>query len=292
MKTAFMFPGQGSQAVGMGRELYDSNRAAKAVFDEIEAAVPGLLDVMWNGTAEDLAKSENSQPAIFATSQAMWQSSEFRVQSSDSALVFGHSLGEYSALCAAGAISTADAARLLRRRGELMQSAVPAGVGAMAAIIGAGWSIDDAQSICDEANSKLGVVSVANDNGIGQVVISGAREAVEKAVELALAKGAKLAKVLPISVPAHSAMMGPMVAEFRAAVDAISWSAPKLPFISNKTADIMSDLAEIKDALVYQLTHGVRFRECVLRAANLGVTDFIEIGPGNVLSGIVKRIIV
>jgi len=292
MKTAYMFPGQGSQAIGMGKELYDASPIAREVFDKVEAALGGgLLDLIWGGTMEELSQAKNSQPAIFAVSMAMW-TERGGLNAAGDAVIFGHSLGEYSALCAAGAIGITDAAQLLRRRGELMQSAVPAGVGAMAAVIGIGWTMDDVAAICAEASVGGKVASVANDNGIGQVVISGACEAVEKVVEIALTKeGVKLAKVLPISVPAHSAMMEPMVAEFRAAVEAITWTVPKLPFISNKTADVMSDVAEITEALIFQLTHGVRFQECVLRAQGLGMSDFVEIGPGNLLSAIVRRII-
>ena len=292
MKTAFMFPGQGSQAVGMGRELYQADGAARAVFDEVEAAVGGgVLDLIWDGPMDLLSMAANAQSAIFAVSMAMWAGTSGSVaRDNREGMVLGHSLGEYSALCAAGAISITDAARLLRRRGELMQSAVPVGMGAMAAIIGPGWTVNFVAEICAEASGDGHIVSIANDNGVGQVVISGARAAVERAVEIAIARGAKLAKVLPISTPAHSAMMQPAAAPFRAAVDAAVWTAPKLPFISNKTADLMSDVPEIKDALVYQLTHGVRFRECVLCARTLGAEEFIEIGPGNVLGGIVKRI--
>jgi [acyl-carrier-protein] S-malonyltransferase len=268
----------------MGRELYDDARG-RAVFDEVDAAIgEKLSSVIFNGPAEDLDRPEIVQPAIFAVSMAMLAARDGAAAD----FVVGHSLGEYSALCAAGCFSIADGAKLLRRRGELMASAVPAGLGAMAAIIGA----VDIAAVCGEASAKAGgICEPANFNSPGQVVISGNSDAIDAAVEIAKAAGAKIAKRLAVSVPAHCSLMAPAADGFRAVLDAVPFAAPKIPFVSNKTAEVMSDAAEIKDALVYQLTHGVRWTDCVLTLKRLGADDFVEVGPGAVLTGLVKRII-
>jgi [acyl-carrier-protein] S-malonyltransferase len=262
---------------------------ARAVFDEVDDALgEKLSDLIFNGPAEELNLTKNVQPAVFAVSMAMylgWKASPDALGPPPPDFVAGHSLGEYSALCAAGSVGVGAMARLLRKRGELMQDAAPSGVGAMAAIIGVG----DVPAICADA-AAAGICEVANDNSPGQTVISGYSAAVEKAVELAKGRGAKIAKVLSVSVPAHSGLMRPAVEGIRAALDEIEWKSPICPLISNKTAGVMTDTAEIKESLVYQLTHGVRWRESVLNMPALGIDEVVEIGPGNVLTGLVKRI--
>lgn len=295
MKTAYMFPGQGSQSNGMGKELYDNSPAARAVFDQVDTALGQKLSALiFDGDAAELNLTQNTQPAIFAVSMADWAARTERGEIDTGAFVLGHSLGEYAALSAAGCFGVADGARLLRRRGELMAAAVPVGVGAMAAIIG----IDEEvlEEMCEAASkpglgdSGLPVCEIANDNGGGQFVISGDKAAVESVVAAAQNGGAKIAKVLPITIPAHSTLMEVTADDIMKEILAIEWSAPKFPFISNKTANLMPDLDDIKMSLVYQMSHGVRWRECVLKARELGVTEFIEVGPGTVLTGLVKRI--
>jgi [acyl-carrier-protein] S-malonyltransferase len=267
----------------MGRDLWDFNPRARAVFDEVDAALGEKLSgLIFEGPADMLDLAQNIQPAIFAVSVAA-----ARAAAINAGFIAGHSLGEYSALCAAGAISIADAARLLRRRGELMQSAVPDRAGAMGVIIGS----LPVPAICAAATKDAGgTCEPANDNGLEQVVISGNRAAVEKALELAKGQGAKIAKLLPVSVPAHSSLMQPIVEEFRAEIEKIAWSRPKIKFISNKTAAVMDDVEEIKNSLAYQMTHGVRWRECVSVMPTFGIREVIEVGPGSVLTGLVKRI--
>ena len=280
MSSIFVFPGQGAQAVGMGRELYDTNATARAVFDEVDDALnQKLSDIIFNGPMEDLTLTANVQPAIMATSIAMLRASGENLPE----FVAGHSLGEYTALCAAGAISLADTARLLRTRGNAMQNAVPVGHGLVAVVLG--LDIDAVREICAKTDCD-----VANDNCPGQVVISGAKEIVEKTIEELKAAGAKRAMPLALSAPVHCRMQESAANEMRAALDTIEIKTPNAKFISNKTADVMTDTNEIKQELVYQMTHGVRWRESVLKMNELEITDMVEIGPGNVLTGLAARI--
>ena len=280
MASIFVFPGQGAQSVGMGRELYENNAAARAVFDEVDDALgEKLSDIIFNGPAEDLTMTANVQPAIMATSIAMLRASGVELPE----FVAGHSLGEYTALCAAGAFSVGDAAKLLRARGNAMQSAAPAGSGLTAVIMG--LNIDTVREICAKTDCD-----VANDNTDGQVVISGPREIVEATMAAAKEAGAKRAMPLALSVPVHCRMQQPSAEIMRRALDEIEFKAPIVPIISNKTCSPLIDVNEIKDALVYQITHGVRWRESVLAMADMGITEQIEIGPGNVLTGLCSRI--
>ncbi len=280
MSSIFVFPGQGAQAVGMGRDLYETNAAARAVFDEVDDALnQKLSNIIFNGPMEELTLTANVQPAIMATSIAMLRASGAVVPE----YVAGHSLGEYTALCAAGAISLRDAARLLRARGDAMQRAVPVGMGLTAVILG--LDIDIVRDICAKTDCD-----VANDNCPGQVVISGAKEIVEKTMEELKAAGAKRAMPLALSVPVHCRMQAPAADAMRAALDTIEIRMPKSVFISNKTADAMTKPEEIKEELIYQMTHGVHWRESVLKMHELGIQDMIEIGPGNVLTGLAGRI--
>lgn len=280
MTSILVFPGQGSQVVGMGRDLYNSNAAARAVFDEVDDALDQKLsDIIFNGPIEDLTLTANVQPAIMATSIAMLRVAGI----TPSGFVAGHSLGEYTALCAAGALSLRDTARLLRLRGDAMQRAVPVGMGLTAVILG--LDIERVREICVETDCD-----VANDNSPGQVVISGAKDTVEKTMELAKAAGAKRAMPLALSVPVHCRIQAPAADEMRAALADIEIKTPSAALISNKTAAPMTDPTEIKDALVYQITHGVRWRESVLAMPALGITETIEVGPGAVLTGLTPRI--
>ena len=280
MSSIFVFPGQGAQAVGMGRELYESNAAARAVFDEVDEALnQKLSDIIFNGPLEELTLTANVQPAIMATSIAMLRASKQTVPE----FVAGHSLGEYTALCAAGAISLSDAAKLLRARGDAMQSAVPVGRGLTAVVLG--LDIDTVRDICVQTDCD-----VANDNCPGQVVISGAKKIVETTMEKLKEAGAKRAMPLALSVPVHCRIQESAADKMRAVLETVQIKTPNAKFISNKTADIMTDPAEIKDELVYQMTHGVRWRESVLKMHELGITDMVEIGPGSVLTGLCGRI--
>lgn len=280
MSSVFVFPGQGAQSVGMGRELYETNPAARAVFDEVDAALgEKLTDIIFNGPADDLTLTRNVQPAIMAASIAMLRASGAELPE----YVAGHSLGEYTALCASGALSVGDAARLLRARGDAMQSAAPVGAGLTAVVIG--MDIDALREICAAHDCD-----VANDNCPGQVVISGARDAVEGAMAAAKEAGARRAMPLALSVPVHCRMQAPAADAMRAALAQVTITRPSATFIANKTADIMMDPAEIKEELIYQMTHGVRWRESVLRMHALGITEMTEVGPGNVLTGLCGRI--
>lgn len=280
MSSILVFPGQGSQSVGMGKELYDNNPAARAVFDEVDDALnQKLSDIIFNGPMEDLTLTTNVQPAIMAVSIAMLRASGTPLTQ----YVAGHSLGEYTALCAAGALSVGDTARLLRLRGDAMQRAVPVGAGLTAVILG--LDIEQVREICAQTDCD-----VANDNSPGQVVVSGARDIVEKTLELAKSAGAKRAMPLALSVPVHCRIQAPAADEMRAALEKITINNPNAILISNKTAAPMSDPAEIKEALVYQITHGVRWRESVLKMHELGINETIEVGPGAVLTGLTPRI--
>ncbi len=291
MTIAFTFPGQGSQAVGMGKALADQFAAAKAVFDEVDAALgEKLTAVIWEGPAETLQLTENAQPALMAVSVAT-----LRVLESEAGIsvarharfVAGHSLGEYSALAAAGSFSVSDAARLLRTRGRAMQKAVPVGVGAMAALLGLDYETAAAVA---QAAAQGEVCEAANDNGGGQVVVSGHKAAVERAVEIAKERGAKRAMLLPVSAPFHCRLMQPAAEAMAEALAGVSIAAPAVPLVANVLAAPVSDPDEIRRRLVEQVTGTVRWRESVAYMAGEGVTRFLEIGAGKVLTGLVKRI--
>jgi [acyl-carrier-protein] S-malonyltransferase len=294
-RIAFIFPGQGSQAVGMGKELADAFPAARAVFDEVDAALgESLSKLIWEGPIDTLTLTANAQPALMAVSLAAARALEtgFGVKISQAAFVAGHSLGEYSALAAAGALSVTDAAKLLRRRGEAMQAAAPAGTGAMAALIGK-VDVEIAEIIALEG-SAAGTVVVANDNNNGNVVISGTKAGVEAAIAAAKAKGVK-AIALPVSAPFHSPLMAPAAVEMEAALAAAKINKPSVPVVANVTARPVSEPVDIRRLLVEQVTGRVRWRESVQWMAESqekgggGVTKFIETGAGKQLSGMVKR---
>ncbi len=290
MKVAFTFPGQGSQAVGMGKDLADSFPEARAVFEEVDEALgQKLSDIMWNGPEETLTLTANAQPALMAVSMAVIRVLEAKGLDLKSkvAYVAGHSLGEYSALCVAGTFSIADTARLLRIRGNAMQAAVPVGAGAMAAIIG--LEHGDVQAVCEAASAE-GPCQIANDNGGGQLVISGGKAAVEKAAALATEKGAKRAIMLPVSAPFHSALMGPAADAMREALAKVEKKDPVVPLIANVRAAPVTSAAEIADLLVEQVTGQVRWRETVEWFGANGVTTLYEIGAGKVLTGLARRI--
>jgi [acyl-carrier-protein] S-malonyltransferase len=291
MTAAFTFPGQGSQSVGMGKALADAFPAARAVFDEVDAALGQKLSaVTWDGPIETLTLTENAQPALMAVSLATIRVLEAEAGldlARDAAFVAGHSLGEYSALAAAGTFSIADTARLLRIRGNAMQAATPVGTGAMAAILG----LDFEAVVAVAAEAAQGeVCQAANDNGGGQVVISGHKAAVDRACEIAKAKGAKRAIPLPVSAPFHCALMQPAADAMAEALAKVTVKAPVVPVVANVVAAPVSDPAEIVRRLVEQVTGTVRWRECVAAMAGAGVTTFYEIGSGKVLTGLVKRI--
>ncbi|GBU16203.1 MULTISPECIES: ACP S-malonyltransferase [Methylobacterium] len=291
MTRAFLFPGQGSQAVGMGKALAEAFPQARAVFDEVDAALSqNLSRLMFEGPVEELTLTANAQPALMAASLAALRVLEAERGldlKRDVAFVAGHSLGEYSALSAAGTFSIADTARLLRIRGEAMQRAVAPGEGAMAALIGA--EVDAASEIAAEAADGQ-VCDVANDNGGGQVVLSGHRAAVERAVALAQARGIKRAVMLNVSAPFHCRLMAPAAEAMRAALAEVRMNAPTVPVYTNVAAGAVTDAAAIRDGLVAQVTGTVRWRESVAAMAAAGVDRFAEIGSGKVLTGLVKRI--
>jgi [acyl-carrier-protein] S-malonyltransferase len=290
MSTAFVFPGQGSQAVGMGRALAEVHAAARAVFDEVDEALGERLSTLiFDGPEDRLTLTANAQPALMAVSVAALRALEAEgIRLADAAAyVAGHSLGEYSALAAAGSLTVSDAARLLRARGEAMQKAVPVGEGAMAALLG--LDFDVASAVAAEAAAG-DVCEAANDNAPGQVVVSGTRAAVERAVEIAKGRGAKRAMMLAVSAPFHSALMAPAAEVMRAALAEATIRAPIVPLIANVTAAPVTDPDEIRRRLVEQVTGTVRWRECVGTLAGLGVARFVEVGAGRVLSGLVKRI--
>lgn len=291
MTAAFTFPGQGSQTVGMGKALADAFPAARAVFDEVDAALGEKLSaIIWDGPAETLQLTQNAQPALMAVSLATLRvlESEAGVNvGRDAAFVAGHSLGEYSALAAAGSFSIEDTARLLRTRGLAMQKAVPVGVGAMAALLG--LDFETAVAVADEA-AQGQVCQAANDNGGGQVVVSGDMAAVERALEIAKTKGAKRAMLLPVSAPFHCRLMQPAADVMAEALANVAIKSPKSFLVSNVLASAITDPDEIRKRLVEQVTGTVRWRESVAYMAQQGVTHFLEIGSGKVLSGLVKRI--
>jgi [acyl-carrier-protein] S-malonyltransferase len=291
MARAFVFPGQGSQAVGMGQALAEAEPTARLVFEEVDDALgQNLSKLMFQGPQEELVLTENAQPALMALSVAV-----LRVLEKDGGLdlndacafVAGHSLGEYSALTAAGALRLADAARLLKRRGQAMQTAVPVGVGAMAAVLGV--ELDVVREVAAEAAQDQ-VCDVANDNATGQVVVSGHREAVERAVELAKAKGGRRSILLPVSAPFHCALMQPAADVMAGALEATEIGVPRVPLVANVTAAATSAPAKIRELLVQQVTAMVRWRESVLYMKDQGVDRLVELGAGKVLAGMVKRI--
>jgi [acyl-carrier-protein] S-malonyltransferase len=291
MSVAFIFPGQGSQAVGMGKALADSFPPARQVFAEVDEALgEPLSKTMWEGPAETLTLTENTQPALLAHSLAVMRvlAAEAGIDlKRDAAFVAGHSLGEYSALAAAGAFTLADAARLVRVRGRAMQKAVPVGVGAMAALLG--LEFDQAAAVAAEA-AQGEVCQAANDNGGGQVVVSGNTAAVERAVDIAKARGAKRAMMLTVSAPFHCALMQPAADAMAEALARVTVRAPATPVVANVTARPISEPAEIVRRLIEQVTGTVRWRDSVALMAAEGVTTFYEVGTGKVLSGLVKRI--
>jgi [acyl-carrier-protein] S-malonyltransferase len=291
MAVAFTFPGQGSQAVGMGKDLADTYAEARAVFEEVDEALgEKLTDTMWNGSEETLTLTANAQPALMSVSIAAIRVLEARgLDLKDKvAYVAGHSLGEYSALCAAGSLSLADAARLLRIRGNAMQAAVPPGKGGMAAILGLDHAgVEDA---CNAASTGEGKCQIANDNGGGQIVISGEKAAVDRACALATDKGAKRAILLPVSAPFHSTLMTPAADTMREALSHVAVKDPCVPLVANVRAAPVTDAGEVVSLLVEQITGQVRWRETVEWFAANGVTTLYEIGAGKVLTGLARRI--
>ncbi len=292
MKTAFIFPGQGSQVIGMGKALADNFASAKAVFDEVDSSLGQYLSkLMFEGLESDLQLTSNAQPALMAVSVAALRvlQAEAGVNiAKDVAYVAGHSLGEYSALAATKALTLCDTARLLRIRGNAMQKAVPVGEGAMAALLGCDY--EKAASICaDAAQGKI--CQIANDNGGGQVVISGEKLAVERACELAKTAGVKRAVILPVSAPFHCALMQPASDTMREALSTVPMNRPIVPVIANVTAGVIIEPDDIKAKLVKQVTGTVRWAESMRFLGDQGITRFVEIGAGKVLSGLVKRIV-
>ena len=295
MTRAFVFPGQGSQAVGMGQELAQSHAAAREVFEEVDEALgQNLTKLMFEGPIEELTLTENAQPALMTVSMAV-----VRVLEKDGNMDFaktasyvgGHSLGEYSALTAAGALELADTARLLKARGLAMQQAVPVGVGAMAALLG--LNIEPVEEVVAEAREKAAageVVAAANDNADGQVVLSGHKGAVEVAIEIAKEKGAKKAMLLPVSAPFHCPLMQPAADEMAERLKDVVIAPPKVPLVANVTASAVSDPDTIRRLLVEQVTGRVRWRESVLYMGEQGVSELVELGAGKILTGMVRRI--
>ena len=286
---AFVFPGQGAQAIGMGKALADAYPAAKAVFEEMDAALgESLSSLIWEGDIAELTLTRNAQPALMATSLAVMRALEAEgIAIGAASYVAGHSLGEYSALAAARAISVTDAARLLRTRGTAMQEAVPVGVGAMAALLGLDFAA--ATEVAKEA-AQGQVCKAANDNDPAQVVVSGHREAVERAVEIAKAKGAKRALLLPVSAPFHCELMAPAARVMAEALDDVEINEPAVPVVANVIGSDVSDPAAIRSLLVQQITGSVRWRESVAWMTAKGVTEAWEIGAGKALSGMIRRI--
>ena len=289
MSIAFVFPGQGAQTIGMGKDLADAYPSAKAVFDEVDEALGEKLSALiWEGEQETLTLTENAQPALMATSMAAIRALEAEgVSVTDAAYVAGHSLGEYSALAAAGAMSVADTARLLRTRGQAMQTAVPVGEGAMAAVLG--LPFEEVARIAQNA-AKGEVCQVANENDPMQSVVSGNTAAVERAVELAKEAGAKRALMLPVSAPFHCALMTPAAAVMAEALSHVDIDEPKVPVVSNVLASAVTNPALIRSLLVDQVSGRVRWKTSVEWMANHGVTSFWEIGAGKALSGMIRRI--
>ena len=290
MTNAFVFPGQGSQAVGMGKALAEAFPESRAVFDAVDEALgEKLSSLIWDGPESDLILTRNAQPALMAVSMAAMRALEARGMNvpTHAAFVAGHSLGEYSALAAAGSLTLADTARLLRIRGDAMQEAVPVGEGAMAAILG--LEIEDVRDIATSAGQG-DVCAAANDNAPGQVVVSGTRAAVERAIDIAKARGARRAMLLPVSAPFHCMLMAPAAEVMADALAAIDIEKPAVPIVVNVLAEALEDPAQIRQRLVEQVTGAVRWRESVEWMAAHGVTRLVEIGAGKVLSGLARRI--
>jgi [acyl-carrier-protein] S-malonyltransferase len=290
MTRAFVFPGQGAQVVGMGRDLALAYPAAQAVWDEVDAALGEKLSALvWEGSAEELTLTRNAQPALMATSIAAMRALEADgVGVGSAAFVAGHSLGEYSALCATGAMGLGDTARMLRLRGAAMQEAVPVGEGAMAALLG--LDLATAEAVAAEAAAGGGVCEAANDNDPAQVVVSGNRGAVERAVEIAKLRGAKRALLLPVSAPFHCALMQPAAERMAEALAGVEIRAPAVPLVANVIAEPVRDVEVIRKLLVAQVTGRVRWRESVAWMAGQGVGEFVEVGAGKALSGMVRRV--
>jgi len=290
MTRALVFPGQGSQFVGMGKSLADAEESARLVFEEVNDALSqDLSKIMWEGSEDDLRLTENAQPALMAVSMAairVLESGGAKV-SDIASHVAGHSLGEYSALAAAGAFSVADTAKLLKLRGQAMQRAVPVGEGAMAAILG--LSMDDINSVVADA-AQGEIVVAANDNADGQIVISGHKSAVERAIDIAKEKGAKRGMLLPVSAPFHCPLMKPAADEMKEALATITIERPCVPVIANVLAVPISEPSGIANLLVEQVTGAVRWRESVASMTSLGITQMVEVGAGKVLTGLARRI--
>ena len=279
MSYIYIFPGQGAQFVSMGKELYENNADARAVFDAVDDALgEKLSNIIFNGPMEELTLTKNVQPAIMATSIAMFRAYNLPLPE----YVAGHSLGEYTALCVAGAISLSDTAKLLRARGNAMQTAVPVGMGLTSVVLG--LDADVVRDICNECGCDM-----ANDNCPGQIVISGLKDAVDMASKKLTDAGARRVMPLALSAPVHCRVQEPAMEIMRDEFKKVKIETPKSKWISNKTCNVIENPDEIKNALIYQMTHGVRWRESVLNMVNIGITNAIEIGPGNVLSGLINR---
>ena len=291
MAVAFVFPGQGSQTAGMGKPLADAFEPARRVFAEVDDALgEPLSQTIWDGPADKLTLTENAQPALMAVSLATIRVLEAEAGldlTRDAAFVAGHSLGEYSALAAARSLTVADTARLLKRRGQAMQRAVPVGAGAMAALLG--LELEAARAVVSEA-AQGQVCAVANDNGAGQIVVSGDKAAVERAIAAAATRGAKRSIMLPVSAPFHCPLMAPAAEAMEAALAEVALAQPYLPVVANVTAAAVSDPDAIRPLLVQQVTGMVRWRESVLYMKEQGVDSVVEVGAGRVLSGLAKRI--
>lgn len=286
-KIAFVFPGQGSQTVGMGRDLYEKFDAAKAIFDAADEALGfSITQMCFNGPEDELRKTVNTQPAILTVSVALYE--VLKEQGIQPSIVAGHSLGEYSALVAAGAIAFRDAVQLVRKRGLFMQEAVPLGEGSMAAILGSERQV--VVDICQKAQAEFGAVQAVNFNCPGQIVIAGKTQAVEKAAEMLKAAGAKRAVMLPVSAPFHSTLMKPAAEKLAVELSKITIHDAAIPVVANVNGQILTDRQDIEVSLVKQADHPVKWEDCVAEIVKFGAVSFVEVGPGKVLSGFTKKI--